>query len=280
MAEGRMLKRAVSESRRLAELKTDSARLLWTWILPYLDIQGRYVADPDLIRGKIVPRLKSFTPRFVAECLEDMYRVGLIILYEIDGERYLQFRNFHEFQNLREDREGKSKIPAPPDNLDNSMSTTGVVQEYSMNTPIEYNISKDNISKGKKVKENSMSTTGVKTKKTYLDCVELTTEEFDKLKLKYGEHGTEKAIEVLNNYKMKSGKKYKSDYHALLEDWVQEKINGKSQGYIRQGNRGQEVRELPREVEDGIRRAQKLEQEWLAKQDAKKSTIDSNISDS
>lgn len=113
MAEGRMLKRAVSDSRRLSELKTDSARLLWTWILPYLDIEGRYFADPDLIKGKIVPRLKTFTIDLISGYLKDMNRVGLIQLYESDGEKYLQFRNFHLFQKLRKDKEAESKIPTP-----------------------------------------------------------------------------------------------------------------------------------------------------------------------
>ena len=113
MADGRMLKRAVSDSKKLSELKTDSARLLWTWILPYLDIEGRYFADPDLIKGKIVPRLKTFTPDLISGYLEDMNRVGLIQLYESDGEKYLQFRNFHLFQKLRKDKEAESKIPTP-----------------------------------------------------------------------------------------------------------------------------------------------------------------------
>ena len=120
MADGRMLKKAVSDSRRLSELKSDSARLLWTWTLPYLDIKGRFFADPYIIKGKVVPRIKSFTPKIISEYLEDMRRVGLIVLYEYDGEKYLQFRNFNKFQNLREDREGKSKIPPP-----------GILREYS-----------------------------------------------------------------------------------------------------------------------------------------------------
>lgn len=135
MADGRMLKRAVSDSRRLSELKTDSARLLWTWILPYLDIEGRFFADPDIIKGKVVPRLKTFTPANVFEYLKDMNRVGLITLYEHDGEKYMQFRNFREFQNLRENREGKSKIPPP-----------GALPEHSRNTPIEAKLSEVKLS--------------------------------------------------------------------------------------------------------------------------------------
>lgn len=140
MADGRMLKRAISDSKKLSELKTDSARLLWTWILPYLDIEGRYFADPDMIKGKVVPRLKTFTPENISEYLSDMNNIGLITLYESDGEKYLQFRNFKEFQNLRESKEAKSKIPSPKQIPDKGGSSTGV---------IPHNLIKENLIKEK-----------------------------------------------------------------------------------------------------------------------------------
>lgn len=140
MAKGRMLEKVVSDSKRLPKLKTDSARLLWTWILPYLDIEGRCLADPDMIKGKIVPRLKTFTPENITEYLEDMADVGLIILYEIDEEKYLQFRNFQKFQTLREDREGKSKLPPPPKLQQNSGGTPTELPEFGAPSPAQYNI--------------------------------------------------------------------------------------------------------------------------------------------
>lgn len=54
MAEGRMLKKNISQSKKLALLKNDSARLLYTWILPHLDIEkdGQYLnfKRPDPIK--------------------------------------------------------------------------------------------------------------------------------------------------------------------------------------------------------------------------------------
>jgi hypothetical protein len=130
MAEGRMLKRNVSGSRRLTDLKTDSARLLWTWTLPYLDKEGRYHASTDMIKGNIVPRLKHFTEEKIEEYLQDMAAVGLIILYHVDGERYLEFRKFDAFQTIRKDKEGKPR-PSPSDGQvqEHAGTTAGVVQE-------------------------------------------------------------------------------------------------------------------------------------------------------
>lgn len=134
MATGRMLKKNVSTSKKLTGLKSDSARLLWTWILPHLDVKGRFSAEVDIIKGLVVPRLKHFTEQKIEDILQELSSVGLIRLYVADGERYLEFIRFDDFQNLRVDREAESKIPQPTDikeRKDNSGSTPGVIQEDS-----------------------------------------------------------------------------------------------------------------------------------------------------
>lgn len=128
MADGRMLKKAISDSRRLAELESDTNRLLYTWMIPHLDVEGRITADPDLFKGKVAPRLKNVTPEKVVSALDDMARVGLILLYEVDGDKYLELYNFHKHNKVREDREGKSLIPPPTDLPDNSGRTQGQVK--------------------------------------------------------------------------------------------------------------------------------------------------------
>ena len=60
--------------------------------------------------------------------------------------------------------------------------------------------------------------------KEYAEAVTMTEEEYQKLT---GQHTTafvEKCIEVLNNYKLSSGKRYKSDYHTIL-NWVIERVS-------------------------------------------------------
>jgi len=119
MADGRMLKKNVSKSRRLADLNTDSARLLWTWLLPHLDVEGRFEADPNIIKGAVVPRIDSLTPAKISEILDDLVRVGLIYVYEHDGDKYLEYRKFKDFQRLRDGKEKASEIPPCPDEIRN-----------------------------------------------------------------------------------------------------------------------------------------------------------------
>ena len=127
-----MLKKAISTSRRLADLKTDSARMLYTWIIPHLDVEGRFYADSAMVKGAVVPRIKSFSETKIAECLQDMAAVGLIMLYTVDGDSYLQLRKFEDHQNLRKDRESPSVIPAPQEQWEYWRTP-----EQSGNTPPE-----------------------------------------------------------------------------------------------------------------------------------------------
>lgn len=56
-------------------------------------------------------------------------------------------------------------------------------------------------------------------KKKYADSVKLTEKEYDTLAAERGKDFADKCIETLNNYKLASGKKYKSDYYAI-RSWV------------------------------------------------------------
>lgn len=139
MADGRMLKKQISRSKKLAELKTDSARLLYTWIIPHLDVKGRLEADPQLVKGEIVPRLNTFTVDNIQAYLDDMEAVGLIKLYQVDGDQYLELINFEKHQYLNHDREAKSTIPgSTPDN-------SGSTPDNSESTPAQSKASKSKL---------------------------------------------------------------------------------------------------------------------------------------
>lgn len=133
MADGRMLKKQISRSKKLAELKTDSARLLYTWIIPHLDVKGRLEADPHLVKGEIVPRIATFDLENIQEYLEDMAEVGLIKLYQHEGDQFLELVKFSDHQHLREEKEGRSHIPSP----DNSGTTPGELPDNSGTTPAQ-----------------------------------------------------------------------------------------------------------------------------------------------
>jgi len=108
-----MLKKVISESKSLGNLSSDSARLLYTWLIPFLDVEGRHSADPEIIKGHVFPKVRTMTIGKITRLLGNLADGGLIILYRDNSEIYLQLIKFQEHQKLNKDREAPSNIPAP-----------------------------------------------------------------------------------------------------------------------------------------------------------------------
>lgn len=81
----------------------------------------------------------------------------------------------------------------------------------------------------------------------YADYVTLTRDEYTKLCSEHSEEGAKRMIEILNNYKGSKGKKYKSDYLAIL-NWVVDRYNEELQK-----NGQQSKREIPGSSEQANR---------------------------
>lgn len=75
----------------------------------------------------------------------------------------------------------------------------------------------------------------------YADYVNMTEEEYEKLVAKYGKDMTARLIEVLDNYKGSSGKKYQSDYRAIL-NWVVDRVKEEQ---AKRGGTGYGRNEIP-----------------------------------
>jgi hypothetical protein len=113
MPAGRIILKSISESKKLSLLKTDGARLLYTWLILHVDVNGCFSGDPEVVNGKVFTRLKK-SPRKIEEYLDDLAGVGLIVRYRVNGDVYLQAPTFEEKQPfLNRDREAKPVIPLP-----------------------------------------------------------------------------------------------------------------------------------------------------------------------
>jgi hypothetical protein len=76
----------------------------------------------------------------------------------------------------------------------------------------------------------------------YAEFVKMKESEYNKLVEEHGEPLTKKMIEVLDNYKGANGKKYKSDYRAIL-NWVADKVKGEKNERYKQGGRKSDTSE-------------------------------------
>lgn len=138
---GRMLSASLSQSRKFSRLENNDHRLMFVMLIPHVDAEGRHDAEPAILAGKCYTTL-GFGHDDIAVGLGDMSNVGLITLYESEGDMFLEVVDFHTYQTIRRKgngepvREAPSKIPppsrrngAPP--TDNCRTTDAVVTEDS-----------------------------------------------------------------------------------------------------------------------------------------------------
>ncbi len=116
MARGRMINKTLARSRKFQKLESDFDRLLYCMILPFLDRDGRAEADPLLIKADSFPLRGDITIDDIETGLKSLDAVGLIQLYTVDGEQYLQCVGFADNQaGMSYGKEAESRIPAPAD---------------------------------------------------------------------------------------------------------------------------------------------------------------------
>lgn len=112
---GRLLQWQISYDKRVAKLKGDKAKLLYTWIIPSLDNLGRMEGEPRIVRSMIFPYVK-ITDKQVGVLLQDIHNKGLLFWYSVNGEKYLQCpttqRNI--YFKTGGDRNRISDYPEPP----------------------------------------------------------------------------------------------------------------------------------------------------------------------
>ena len=153
MPVGRIVLKSISESKKLAELSTDGARLLDSWLLLHVDVNGCFSADPLVIKGRVFTRL-NHTIETIKNYLSDLSQKKLIVIYVSNGDTFLQIPDFQKKQPyLNPSREAKPTIPLPTQ--EQLQSNSGVVPDELLH----YNKSKSK-SKSKLV--------SVKTKKQSL----------------------------------------------------------------------------------------------------------------
>lgn len=98
--------------------------------------------------------------------------------------------------------------------------------------------------------DNELKENKTKEKIHFAEFVSMTNEEYAKLVKAHGKELTDQCIEILDNYKGATGKKYKDDYRAILS-WVLEKAKQKS--FSSQGKKASEADEIAKLQEQAAR---------------------------
>jgi hypothetical protein len=128
----RILKESIRTSKKVNGL-TDFQFRVWAYLITYVDDYGRGSAEPDILKGFVFPRRKGVTEANIRDALSEMACMGLIQLYEVDGESYLCFPNWQEHQTVRA---AKSKFPDPSEGINLLQADASSCKQVQANVPV------------------------------------------------------------------------------------------------------------------------------------------------
>ena len=209
----RNLKPGFFQNDTLCECKP-LARILFEGLWCLADREGRFEWKPKKIKAMILPYDKCS----IELLLNEIAQAGFILFYEVNGNKYGFIPTFLEHQSPHP-KEKRSNIPEPSEDIREFQGISGNFREFRTS---RVNISEEEYPDSEDPDSDKRGSGG-KEKKGYAEFVLMTENQYEQLLKKHGKELTEKMIEELNNYKGSFGKKYKSDYHAILS-WVTKKI--------------------------------------------------------
>lgn len=106
----RIIKESIRTSKKVNELSDFEFRV-WLYLITYVDDYGRGSADAELLKGFVFPRRKGVTECQISDALTKLANIGMVNLYEVDGEPYFYFPKWSEHQRIQTKH---PKFPNPP----------------------------------------------------------------------------------------------------------------------------------------------------------------------
>ena len=151
MAKARMLHKKISVSVQVNRL-TLPARLLFTWMIPHADDEGKLKGDIEFIKAMVVPMTKwSF--KKIKGYLMEMKDQELIYYWQENDEWFIEFTKWKEHQYIQKDRFKSSDLPSFHKEVDNKLDTD-CIQAVSTPSP-QSNISESNLNEVNKSEVNA-----------------------------------------------------------------------------------------------------------------------------
>jgi len=191
-------------------------------------------------------------------------------------------RRFKEVQAMRDRWRRKKEENAPSElvfsgenpgeNQEENLEETGESKEkkskekksINITPPISLPIGEDHSHddqclNGHSIRDDQCSSPRKTAKVKYAEFVSMTEKEYQALIDRFGESNTKRMIEVLDNYKGAHGRRYKSDYRAILT-WVVDRIHEKKSqnGAARDSPKEFNDKELADQLADYKRRMERF----------------------
>jgi hypothetical protein len=128
----RILKESICTSSNLDNLSPEEEVFFYRLIVN-CDDYGRFDARPAILRARLFPlRLDRVKETHIIKWLETLVEQDLLELYEVEGQRYLQFKTWENHQQIRAKR---SKYPDSNGHLLSGESMRNQVISSASNSP-------------------------------------------------------------------------------------------------------------------------------------------------
>jgi len=115
MSQYRLLWTGITRSKKIKAVSGTksfrvSCHLLYTWLMPFADDEGRMVGDPIWVLANVVP-YEDFTMSEIEKMLTELDRVNLLYFYIVEDEHFIEICDFEDRQRIRKDRFKSSTYP-------------------------------------------------------------------------------------------------------------------------------------------------------------------------
>ena len=122
IAKGRIISRAISDSKKFAQLSPQAA-VLFCMLIPHYTSHGKMNGDPGYIKAEVCPRIPYLTIANLPGMLDEISAKTNVKWFAVDGRYWIHSTKFlSDHQKLRKDRLGDDLLP------DYSRTTPGPVR--------------------------------------------------------------------------------------------------------------------------------------------------------
>jgi hypothetical protein len=134
MARSRVIKPEFWSDEKLARVSRES-RLTFAGLWTTSDDYGVTKAHPAWIKSQLFPYDDDLETEQVSRWLEDLERLGFVLPFEANGEKFYLIRHFEKHQKV--DKPSKARNPEPPPDINTRESVASVSRESSDETETE-----------------------------------------------------------------------------------------------------------------------------------------------
>ncbi len=126
---GRIIRQSISEDRAFHSLSLE-AQLFYLMLRPHFNAWGKLKADPNLLKGTVVPLNGNFSSHTISRCLNEISHNTPVKLFQVEGIPYLQDLDWDNHQRIRKDRAKDllPSYPSPKEEISRDVSSTAALR--------------------------------------------------------------------------------------------------------------------------------------------------------